>query len=72
MRLERRNTMVLALLRYLYWFESYLRKTVNPQIALFLPDLEGSKYNLNRSARVPLNLKYPEHSSGLCPTVLYQ
>ena len=36
MRLEEGNTMVLKLFRYLSKFKSYLRKTVKPQIAIFL------------------------------------
>ena len=35
MRLEERNTMVLKLFRYLSLFESYFRKTVNSQLAVF-------------------------------------
>ena len=41
MRLEERNTMVLKLFRYLSYFDSYLRKTVHPQIAFTLTRLGG-------------------------------
>ena len=73
MLLEERNTMVLELFRYLSQFQSYLRKTVNLTIAFFLgPHLEGSRYDLKRSTRVPLDSKHLKESFGLCSTVLYQ
>ena len=41
----------------LSWFESYLRKTMHPQIAVFLlwTALDWSRYDLKRSTRVSLD-----------------
>ena len=39
---------------------------------LLWPDLEGSRYDLKRSTRVPLDVEYPKDLFGRCPTVLYQ
>ena len=58
MRLEEKNTMVLKLFRYLSWFESYLRKTMHPQIVFFFllwTALDWSRYDLKRSTRVSLD-----------------
>ena len=38
----------------------------------FLPDLEGSRYDLKRSTRVPLDSEHPKNSFGLRPTFLSQ
>ena len=53
---------------------SYLRKTVNPRIAIFFlwPDLEGLRYDLKRSLWVPLDSENPKDSFGLYLTVLSQ
>ena len=61
--LEERKTMVLELFRYLSLFEIYLRKTVNPQMAIFfsLPN-HGARYDLKRSTRVPLDSEHTKNS----------
>ena len=47
-------------------------KSSNRCLFFLSPDLEGSRYDLKRSTRVPLDLEHPKDSFGLCPTVLSQ
>ena len=47
------------------------KREILTSLSFFLwPDLEGSRYDLKRSTRVPLDSEHPKDLFGLCPTVI--
>ena len=74
MHLRERNTMVLKWIIIFLSSKVIREKRYISKLLSFLlwPDLEGSRYGLKRSTRVPLDSYHPKDSFSFCPTALSQ